>query len=119
MPRLSEIARSVFDGSVFFGDLVQEGNVCLLLALEHIDPEAGERGLLGEIREGMEDILEEQRVQKHRDETMVNKVNRLKDAIEDLSDGEKMDFSVAELSAYLDMSVEEIEDILRLTGDDK
>ena len=50
---------------------------------------------------------------------MVNKVNRLKDAIEDLSDGEKMDFSVAELSAYLDMSVEEIEDILRLTGDDK
>lgn len=119
MPRLSEIARSVFDGSVFFGDLVQEGNVCLLLALEHIDPEAGERGLLGEIREGMEEILEEQRVQKHRDETMVNKVNRLKDAIEDLSDGEKMDFSVAELSAYLDMSVEEIEDILRLTGDDK
>ena len=40
-------------------------------------------------------------------------------AIEELSDGDKMDFSVAELSAYLDLSVEEIEDILRLTGDDK
>ena len=57
--------------------------------------------------------------QKHQDEAVVHKVNRLKDAIEELSDGEEMDFSVAELSAYLDLSVEEIEDILRLTGEDQ
>ena len=52
------------------------------------------------------------------DNTVVNKVNRLNDAIEELSDGDDMDFSVAELSAYLDMSVEEIEDILRIAGEE-
>ena len=67
----------------------------------------------------LEALLEEHHYQKHQDEAVVHKVNRLKDAIEELSDGEEMDFSVAELSAYLDLSVEEIEDILRLTGEDQ
>ena len=57
------------------------------------------------MRETISDFMEEHRVQKHKDNTVVNKVNRLKDAIEELSDGDDMDFSVAELSAYLDMSV--------------
>ena len=70
------------------------------------------------VRETISDFMEEHRVQKHKDNTVVNKVNRLKDAIEELSDGDDMDFSVAELSAYLDMSVEEIEDILRIAGEE-
>lgn len=119
MPKLPEIARGLHDQNVFFGDLVQEGNVSLLLALEHMDEDGTEQDLLEEVREGMEAILESRQTQKQQDEAVVNKVNRLKDAIEELSDGEKMDFSVAELSAYLDMTVEEIEDILRLTGEDK
>lgn len=119
MPKLPEIARGVYDQSVFFGDLVQEGSVSLLLALEHISETEAEQSLLDEIRTGMEALLEEHHYQKHQDEAMVHKVNRLKDAIEELSDGEEMDFSVAELSAYLDLSVEEIEDILRLTGEDQ
>lgn len=119
MPKLPEIARGVYDQSVFFGDLVQEGSVSLLLALEHISETEAEQSLLDEIRTGMETLLEEHHYQKHQDEAVVHKVNRLKDAIEELSDGEEMDFSVAELSAYLDLSVEEIEDILRLTGEDQ
>ena len=70
------------------------------------------------MRERLCEFMEEHRVQKHKDNTVVNKVNRLKDAIEELSDGDDMDFSVAELSAYLDMSVEEIEDILRIAGEE-
>lgn len=119
MPKLPSLARSIHDGSVFFGDLVQEGNVSLLLALDQLREGEGEDDLLKAVRDGMKGILEEQHFRKHQDEAVVQRVNRLKDAIEELSDGDKMDFSVAELSAYLDLSVEEIEDILRLTGDDK
>lgn len=119
MPRIPELAREIYDQTLFFGDLVQEGNVSLLLALEKIDLQEPEEKLLREIRSGMRELLEEHHDRKHRDEAVVHKVNRLKDAIEELSDGEEMDFSVAELSAYLDLSVEEIEDILRLTGEEQ
>ena len=100
-------------------DLIQEGNVGLLVALESVvKAETAEQAIDAAVRETISDFMEEHRVQKHKDNTVVNKVNRLKDAIEELSDGDDMDFSVAELSAYLDMSVEEIEDILRIAGEE-
>lgn len=119
MPKIPELAREIHDGTLFFGDLVQEGNVSLLVALGRIDPEDPENRLLEEIRGGMGELLEEYHIRKHQDETVVHKVNRLKEAIEELSDGEEMNFSVAELSAYLEMSVEEIEDILRVAGEEQ
>ena len=77
MPKLPEIARGVYDQSVFFGDLVQEGSVSLLLALEHISETEAEQSLLDEIRTGMEALLEEHHYQKHQDEAVVHKVIRL------------------------------------------
>ena len=83
-------------------DLVQEGNVGLLVALESVvKAETAEQAIDAAVRETISDFMEEHRVQKHKDNTVVNKVNRLKDAIEELSDGDDMDFSVAELSAFL------------------
>ena len=49
---------------------------------------------------------------------MVDKVTRLEQAVKDLTDGdEDLEFSVDELSLFLDMPKEEIEDVLRLTGE--
>ena len=104
LPKVIETAKEMHTRDFFLMDLVQEGNVGLLVDAA--------------VRETISDFMEEHRVQKHKDNTVVNKVNRLKDAIEELSDGDDMDFSVAELSAYLDMSVEEIEDILRIAGEE-
>lgn len=119
LPRVIELAKEVHTPEFFLMDLIQEGNVSLLLALDELsEEEQAEENILQAIREGMLASMEEHRQQKHQDNTMVHKVNRLKDAIEDLSDGDEMDFSVAELSAYLDMSVEEIEDILRIAGEE-
>lgn len=119
MAKIPELARQIHDGSLFFGDLVQEGNVSLLTALETIVPDDPEPHLIEEIRRGMQELQEIHHIQKHQDEVVVHKVNRLKEAIEELSDGEELDFSIAELSAYLDMSVEEIEDILRIAGEEQ
>ena len=114
-----ETAKEMHTRDFFLMDLVQEGNVGLLVALESVvKAETAEQAIDAAVRETISDFMEEHRVQKHKDNTVVNKVNRLKDAIEELSDGDDMDFSVAELSAYLDMSVEEIEDILRIAGEE-
>ena len=93
---------------------LQENIIPLDIAGLHFEMDADDITL----HQTISDFMEEHRVQKHKDNTVVNKVNRLKDAIEELSDGDDMDFSVAELSAYLDMSVEEIEDILRIAGEE-
>lgn len=119
LPKVIEIAKEMHNRDFFLMDLVQEGNVGLLVALEAIaKAETAGEEIEAAVRAGISDFMEEHRVQKHKDNTVVNKVNRLKDAIEELSDGDEMDFSVAELSAYLDMSVEEIEDILRIAGEE-
>ena len=63
-------------------------------------------------------MIEEQTEQKRRDDTMVDKVARLEKAVKDLTDGdEDLEFSVDELSLFLDMPKEEIEDVLRLVGE--
>ena len=109
LPKVIETAKEMHTRDFFLMDLVQEGNVGLLVALESVvKAETAEQAIDAAVRETISDFMEEHRVQKHKDNTVVNKVNRLKDAIEELSDGDDMDFSVAELSAYLDMSVEEI-----------
>ena len=119
LPKVIETAKEMHTRDFFLMDLVQEGNVGLLVALESVvKAETAEQAIDAAVRETISDFMEEHRVQKHKDNTVVNKVNRLKDAIEELSDGADMDFSVAELSAYLDMSVEEIEDILRIAGEE-
>ncbi|MDD7740091.1 MAG: hypothetical protein PUJ62_08490 [Lachnospiraceae bacterium] len=119
LPVVVELAKELHKPEFFIGDLIQEGNVALLLALEQVT-EAGDadQKIRSEIVKEITGFMDDMQAQKRQDHAVVGKVNRLKDAIEELSDGEEMDFSVAELSAYLDMSVEEIEDILRLTGED-
>ena len=51
---------------------------------------------------------------------LVTKVEKLESAVKDLTDddGENR-FTIDELAVILDMNVDEIRDILRLTGDDK
>ena len=59
---------------------------------------------------------------KFEDDYLVAKVEKLEAAVRELTEDdedEKSKFSVEELAIILDMDVEEIRDVLRLTGDDK
>ena len=102
-------------------DLIQEANVVLLTALS--DPETERKDdawLRLQLRKGIIAAIEEQTQQKFQDDCLVTKVEKLESAVKDLpdDDGENR-FTIDELAVILDMNVDEIRDILRLTGDDK
>ena len=115
-----QIAKELHSGEIFFGDLLQEGNMGLLMALEQAAAqEEIHTWLMSEIRSSIRLFMEEQSQQKKEDDILVEKVRNLEAKVKGLTEDEDVKYSVEELAAFLDMDVEEMESVLRLTGDDK
>ena len=75
LPKVIETAKEMHTRDFFLMDLVQEGNVGLLVALESVvKAETAEQAIDAAVRETISDFMEEHRVQKHKDNTVVNKV---------------------------------------------
>ena len=121
LPVAANMAADMNCTEIQLADLIQEANVVLLTALS--DPETERKDdawLRLQLRKGIIAAIEEQTQQKFQDECLVTKVEKLESAVKDLTDddGENR-FTIDELAVILDMKVDEIRDILRLTGDDK
>ena len=103
-------------------DLILEGNVGLLLAVDQIEEQeslaAYQVKLMNSVNQYMQDVIQEQKDLKDLGNGIVSKVNHLSEAIRNLEEELEHKVSVEELSAYLEMSVEEIRDILRMAGDE-
>ncbi len=102
-------------------DLVQEGNIGLMLSLETLNlREDGTTPLeyvQAEIRRALREALEEAVQVRQTGNQIADKVNKLSDSIRELTDDLERQVTIEELSAFLDMEVEEIEDILKLAGE--
>lgn len=113
-------ARELNSEEFFFGDLVQEGNMGLLMALKNVDGKENIHDwLCSEIRSTIRLFIEDQTQQKKEDDILVEKVRNLEVRVKELTEDEDVKYSVEELAVFLDMDVEEMESVLRLTGDDK
>ena len=112
----AEMAVEMNCEEIFIADLIQ-------MALgEEGAARKDENWLLGRIRAGIRNAIEEQTQRKFEDDYLVAKVEKLESAVRELTEGdddESAKFSIEELAIILDMDVEEIRDVLRLTGDDK
>ena len=119
----AEMAVEMNCEEIFIADLIQEANISLLMALGEEEPvQKDENWILGRIRAGIRNAIEEQTQRKFEDDYLVAKVEKLEAAVRELTedeDDESSKFSVEELAIILDMDEEEIRDVLRLTGDDK
>lgn len=117
----ADIAAEMYGQEMLLADLIQEANLSLLTALEKEAPNVKDDAWLRkEIRKGVREALEEQTRRNFEDDCLVAKVQNLESAVRDLSegeDGEESKFTVGELAIILDMDIEEIRDVLRLTGD--
>lgn len=129
LPTVVEIAKEMRREGFYIGDLVQEGNVSLLLALdmpELADAPGGadalareaDRFVQGEIRQGILAMLEEQEELKRRDHKLEEQVNDLDDALHRMADEKGRAVTLDELAEYVQMSTDEILDIMKLAGED-
>lgn len=116
------IARDYAKGSLPVGDLIQEGNLGLLTGISMLGekPEDVSEGdyLVGSIRESMELYILEQGDQTAIGKKAAEKAEKLHKAIQELEDELEHTVTKAEVSAFLDMPLDEIDEVIRLSGDD-
>lgn len=121
LPEVLKTARSFAGRGLPFGDLVQEGNIGLMLAMETLGlrPEGMTAldYLKEEIRTAVSQALEDQQVEQQAGDLLAERLNHLSDGIRKLSDELERKVSLEELSMFMDMPVEEIEDLLKLAGE--
>lgn len=123
LPAAADIAVDLNCNEIYLADLIQEANLGLLAALGQETPlQKDDLWLRNEIRRSVNEAVREQTDRKIQDDCLVAKVQNLESAIRELTENDEdseSKFSIDELAVILDMDVEEIRDVLRLTGDDK
>ena len=114
-----EVAKEMYSPDVFLGDLIQEGNLGLVFGVEMLTKaESAHETIMEQIRQNMQLLLEEQKELQGRDKKMIEKVQMLDEAITTLTEELGRKITIDELAIHLGMEIEEIEDILKLTGDE-
>ena len=114
-----EVAKEMYSPDVFLGDLIQEGNLGLVFGVEMLtEAEHAHETIMNQVRQSMQLLLEEQKELQGRDKKMIEKVQMLDEAIKTLTEELGRKISIDELAIHLGMEMEEIEDILKLTGDE-
>lgn len=121
LPEVLRTARGFTGRGLSLGDLVQEGNIGLMLAMETFDLRPADMTPLDylrqEIRTSISQALEEQQTERQAGDLLAERLNHLRDGIKELSEDLGRKISVEELSMFMDMPVEEIEDLLKLAGE--
>lgn len=120
MEKVLAVAEEYAHQGILIQDLVQEGSLGLLMGLNSFDqPEdlEPEEHLEREIRKSIRQAMEEQNGESSVGEEVTRKLNRLADSITELTEDLGRQITPDELSVYLEMPLEEIEDLLRIAGD--
>ena len=117
--KTAELARELYSPEVFIGDLIQEGNVSLITAVEkYRGRDDGERLVMDEVRQGMQIMLESQTEARRRDKKMVQQVAQLDEKIKNLTEEMGRKVSVDEVAEEMGMSEEQVLDVLKLVGEE-
>ena len=114
-----EMAKEMYQPEVFLGDLIQEGNVGLILGMDMLADVATARQVIVEqVKGSMQAFIEEHAELCQRDKKMVEKVNQLDEGIKTLTEELGRKVTIDELAVHMGMTEEEIDDILRLMGEE-
>ncbi len=118
LPHIYNVAKSYANGKEHVGDLVQEANLQVYTILSGIkDWEEGSlyKKMNDEIEMTIKSMLSLEDDEKVENERIVAKLNQLLNAVEVLKEQNAM-YTVEDLSEFLDISVNEIENLLRIAG---
>lgn len=121
MDRVLPIAGEYAHRGLLIQDLVQEGNLGLMIGVDTLglreESQSWEVYLEHEIRRAIRTALDEQAGSDSTGEQITEKLNLLADSITELTEDMGRQVTPEELSLYLDMPLEEIEDLLRIAGE--
>ena len=114
-----EIAREMYHPEIFLGDIIQEGNVGLILGLDMLaDVATAHETIVNQVKQCIQMLIEEHAEVKSRDNKMVDKVTMLDESITTLTEELGRKVTIDELAVYMGKTEEEIDDILRLMGEE-
>ena len=115
-----DVAKKMRHAEIFLEDLIQEGNVGLLLGVESItDAGSAHDTIIGQVRESIQLYVSEYEDSKAKDETMIKKVDAMDSAITELTEELGRKVTIEELAVHLGISEEEVMDVLHLTGEEQ
>lgn len=121
LPLICEMAGDYEGDELPAEDLIQEGNIGLLMAMESLSefdsPAACRAHILNSINKAMEQAIKESRDDRKMGDGIVSRVSHLNEAVQNLERDLEHKVSAEELSAYLEMPLDEIKDLLRMSGD--
>ena len=102
-------------------DLIQEANVGLVLAMGQLEREeslaAYRMKLLNNITQYLEDSVQRMGEELRGEAKVVSRMNALAQSVHELEEQLEHKPSIEEVSAYLDLTTEEIRDLLRVGGE--
>lgn len=114
-----EIAKEMYHPEIFLGDIIQEGNMGLILGLDMlVDVATAHEAIVNQVKQCIQMLIEEHTEFKSRDNKMVEKVTMLDESIKSLTEELGRKVTIDELAVYMGMTEEEIDDILRLMGEE-
>lgn len=119
LSKIEEITKPLWGKGVLVDDLVQEGNLALLLSIELIAANKTPLSidtLCEQILSAVKLAVDENLKETEGEKNVADRLNKLLDAIDYFTKELEQEIDMDELSAYLDMPVQEIEDLLKMAG---
>ena len=119
--RLTEVVEEAVKlqrGEVFLGDLIQEGNMRLVMLLEE-DPEKEEEARRVTVRSAMEEFIASSGEVRRRDRQMVRKVTDLNSTVKAMEEEEGRKVTLDEAAGRLGITRQEAEQIWKLTSEEE
>lgn len=119
--RLTEVVEEAVKlqrGEVFPGDLIQEGNMRLVMLLEE-DPEKEEEARRVTVRSAMEEFIASSGEVRRRDRQMVRKVTDLNNTVKAMEEEEGRKVTLDEAAGRLGITRQEAEQIWKLTSEEE
>ena len=117
LPKVVEEAVRFHTPGVFIGDVIQEGNVSLMMYLSEKE-KTEESEVLEQVRAGIRMMLEAHTEEKRRDNKMVERVSDLDETIQSMKEEYGRKVSVDEVAERMGITEDAVEDILKLAGEE-
>lgn len=122
LPKVVEIAKRFVNKGIALSDLIQEGNIGLMLMLDNLEETTDIAALEQVLEKGVvlaiEDAIDQVDSIKSANKQIVNRVNYLNEGTRNLEEELGRTVSIEELAKYMEMSEDEIRDIIRVADDE-